>query len=416
MIAKNEEKNIKTALESVRSIAFEKIVVDTGSSDKTIEIAKSMGAEIYHFEWINDFSAAKNHAIDKATGDWVLVLDADEYLTADSEKQLINTLSEIHKDPQKEKEIQAITSMIVNLDDNNKPMTKFSTVRVFRNIPSIRYKGRIHEQPTIDPSVILNADDIEIMHTGYSQSAHTETGKGQRNIGLLRNELAADAKDINLKAYLANSLSMSTDKKDQQEAESLMLEILNDNKSREVHGILKVKIYIYLISKYMNDPESLENAEDICEKALKEFPHAVDFEYYLAVVLTRKKEYEKAWVLLGSCEESLVNNTNLLDSIMLPADPTILFCQMIITAKEMGDIENVIMYSTHVLTMDKTRKSILGPCIATLLYYGVTEAETVDLLSNIYDFRSDEDIKFVADTAKEYGATAFSENLLRNFI
>jgi hypothetical protein len=62
--------------------------------------------------------------------------------------------------------------------------------------------------------------------------------------------------------------------------------------------------------------------------------------------------------------------------------------------------------------MDKTKKSILGPCIATLLYYGVSEAETIELLSNIYDMGDKEDVIFVAETAKEVGATVFAENLM----
>ena len=301
--------------------------------------------------------------------------------------------------------------MIANLDDNGRQMTKFSTVRVYKNIPSIRYVGRIHEQPTIDAAKIENADDITVMHTGYSESAHKETGKGQRNIELLREELARDPNDINLKAYLANSLSMSSDEESRIEAETLFSEILTGGKGEKIHNVLRAKMFIYLIDKYSKDPGNSKEYEEMCQKALETFPGAVDFEYFMAVALTKKGEYDSAWDLLKSCEDNLVNNRNTADSIMIPADPTILFSQMILTAKDMGDIESVVLYSTHVLTMDKTRSSVLGPCIATLLYYGVTEQETIELLSNIYDFRNPEDLQFVASTAKEYGASAFAENL-----
>ena len=78
MIVKNEEANIEKALSWGRGILWEQIVVDTGSTDRTVELAEAMGAKIYHFDWIDDFAAAKNFAISKAEGDWVALLDADE--------------------------------------------------------------------------------------------------------------------------------------------------------------------------------------------------------------------------------------------------------------------------------------------------------------------------------------------------
>ncbi|MCI9485617.1 MAG: glycosyltransferase [Lachnospiraceae bacterium] len=78
MIVKNEEKNIERALSWGRDVVWEQIVVDTGSTDHTVEIAKRMGARLFHFDWIDDFAAAKNYAIEKAGGDWIAFLDADE--------------------------------------------------------------------------------------------------------------------------------------------------------------------------------------------------------------------------------------------------------------------------------------------------------------------------------------------------
>ncbi len=85
MIVKNEEKNIRRALSWAKEIAFEQIVVDTGSTDRTVEIAEEMGAKVYHFQWINDFSAAKNCAISHAKGNWIAFLDADEYFTGEDD-------------------------------------------------------------------------------------------------------------------------------------------------------------------------------------------------------------------------------------------------------------------------------------------------------------------------------------------
>jgi len=249
------------------------------------------------------------------------------------------------------------------------------------------------------------------MHTGYSESAHMETGKGQRNIALLRRELAVDPGNLNLKMYLANSLSMSTDEKSRSEAEELFGEVINSGKIGSIPEVLRIKMYIYMISKYMNNPDKIPECIDMCNEALMAFPGAVDFEYLYATALITKGEYSKAWELLKNCEATLLNDPNPDDSIMIPADPTILFSRMIIAAKGMDDIENVILYSTHVLSMDKTRKSVLGPCIATLLFYGVSESETIELLSNIYNMRDPGDLLFIANTAKEHGATGFADKI-----
>ncbi len=80
MIVKNEEKHLARCLSSVKDVADEIVIVDTGSTDKTIEIAESFSAKIFHFDWVNDFSAARNFALSKCTGDWILYLDADEEL------------------------------------------------------------------------------------------------------------------------------------------------------------------------------------------------------------------------------------------------------------------------------------------------------------------------------------------------
>jgi len=410
MIVKNEAENIEKTLDCVSNIAFERIVVDTGSTDRTIETAKRAGAQVFLFEWIYDFSAAKNFAIEKAKGDWILSLDADEYFSYEDAEKLINILAHIEE---KHEKINAVSCMLVNIDDDGRPMTQSTAVRVFRNTTDIRFTGVVHEQITVDMNSIINTDKITIIHTGYSESAHKKTGKAQRNIALLRAELEKKPHDLNIKAYLANSLSMSNDKKNRTEAEKIFYEIIDCDKNKSVNNFLKIKMYIFLFNKYMNETNNLEKCEEICRTALKEFPWSVDIEYLLATLLVKKSEYKEAWELLKSCEANLTGYPNPDDSIMIPANPSILFSQMILVAKKLGDIENVVLYSTHVLTLDKTRKSILGPFIATLVYYSVKEFEIVNLLSNIYDMRNPGELQFISNTAREYGAYDFANYVSR---
>ena len=94
MISKDEEKFIGKSLESAKEIADELIVVDTGSKDKTKNIAAELGAKVFDLEWKDDFSLAHNYAISKATGDWILVLDADEMISTKDHKRLLKLLEE----------------------------------------------------------------------------------------------------------------------------------------------------------------------------------------------------------------------------------------------------------------------------------------------------------------------------------
>ncbi|MFN4149737.1 MAG: glycosyltransferase family 2 protein, partial [Candidatus Sericytochromatia bacterium] len=88
LITKNEEKNIARCLDSVQGIVDEIILLDTGSTDKTVEIAKNYNAKIFYSDWENDFSKARNESINKATGDWILILDADEELKEEVKGQI----------------------------------------------------------------------------------------------------------------------------------------------------------------------------------------------------------------------------------------------------------------------------------------------------------------------------------------
>ena len=99
-IVKNEEKNIERWLEGVRSFADEILITDTGSTDDTIALAKAGGAMVNYFPWRNDFAAAKNFAIEQAHGDWIVMLDADEYFDEGSQKKMRQIISRFHKQKQ----------------------------------------------------------------------------------------------------------------------------------------------------------------------------------------------------------------------------------------------------------------------------------------------------------------------------
>ncbi|MGI0493405.1 glycosyltransferase [Alkalinema pantanalense CENA528] len=166
MIVKNEAVNLPRCLDSVKDVVDEMIVLDTGSTDQTIAIAQSYGAKVYEFTWCDDFSAARNAALQYVTGDWVLVLDADEVLLPAIVPALKTT-------------IQQPKALVINLVRQEVGATQapYSLVsRLFRKHPALHFQRPYHAM--IDDSVeallqqephwdILNLPDIAIWHDGY---------------------------------------------------------------------------------------------------------------------------------------------------------------------------------------------------------------------------------------------------------
>ncbi len=204
-IAKNEERCIERCLESLYGICDEIIVVDTGSTDKTVEIAKAHGAKVVFFEWIHDFSAAKNFALDQATGDWVVFLDADEYFPDErSAKAVRATIEKLHSNLKYDGLYHAIRN-IIRSDDNaaDKSNRSFNT-RVFRLCPQIRFKNAIHEQVSKngkEPDTYdMPQSESVIDHDGYKPSLIR--AKEARNLDMELRELARGNTDPLLFYYI----------------------------------------------------------------------------------------------------------------------------------------------------------------------------------------------------------------------
>ncbi len=173
MIVKNEARCLARCLRSVMNIADEIVVVDTGSTDSTVRIAEEFNATVARFGWINDFSAARNFALGKTTGDWILVLDADEFAT----EALALEIQKFVQGPPVIGRLKIVSGFQFN------GQIQRSQSFVSRLFPrGAQFAGRIHEQVVSSlPRVNLRG---ELSHDGY-----LETGKSDRNVKLLLAEL-----------------------------------------------------------------------------------------------------------------------------------------------------------------------------------------------------------------------------------
>ena len=413
MIVKNEEKNIERALSWAKEIAFEQIVVDTGSTDRTVEIAESMGAKIYHFEWVNDFSAAKNYAIEQATGDWIAFLDADEYLSDADAKKLIIILRKIEADPQYRKIKTAITCPWAQLDDDGKPFLVLTQNRIFRNTPEIRYKGSIHEGLVLSEPC-FDVPELSIIHTGYTKSAYADTGKAGRNIDLIREELKNKPEDANLKCYLADSLGVTGELQNLVEAEILYRDALASG--QVMLSELKQRAYNYLITAYYDKEERNSENIELCRRAYEEFPENPDFCYYYGRKLHIEGNYLAAWEKLAACENLLKRDRVELSGYII-SHALMLFFQMVLTAEELGKMPEVIRCATLVLKEDKYQYLILAPYLQAFKRegYETSDDEIYTLLGKIYDFNNLKDKLTVLRAAKEACNTELVGKILLTF-
>lgn len=170
IIVKNEELALPKCLNSVRNVVDEMVVLDTGSTDRTLEIAREFGAKVYQFEWCNDFSSARNQSLKYATGEWILVLDADEMLVP----EIVLTLKQA---------IKCDRYLLINLlrQEVGAAQSPYSLVsRLFRNHPDICFSRPYHA--LVDDSVarILSQEtqwhvgylpEVAILHVGYQKNA-----------------------------------------------------------------------------------------------------------------------------------------------------------------------------------------------------------------------------------------------------
>ncbi|MFZ7103650.1 MAG: glycosyltransferase [Peptococcaceae bacterium] len=280
MITKDEENNIFRCLKSIKKIADEIVLVDSGSLDNTLEIAQNFKCKIIELLWCDDFSFARNIALDAAQGDWILVIDADEELTKNSADEI----RELMNNAQAEGYYVQINNIL-----ENGYVLKESAVRLFRNRKNYRFSGKVCEQ--VLPSIrrtradsIYNSDQV-INHFGYHEEYITE--KLSRKIRILRKELAQDPVNPYL---LANSGNVSYLLRDYQRAINYYQEALINLTGDESYVPV---VYRNLALSYLQEHD-YEKSELIIKRGLERFKEYTDLYYLYGNLADATGKYEKA--------------------------------------------------------------------------------------------------------------------------
>ncbi len=185
MIVKDEEKDLPNILGDIKDVVDEIVVVDTGSKDHTVDVAKDFGAKVGYFEWCDDFSKARNASIDMADSDYLLWLDADDRIPPEEAAKLLRLKKSLK--PGKD---AAWMLKIVNTDRQGGDTVSYQ-LRIFPRRDDMRFVNRVHEQileVVQKAGIKIESADITIRHTGYDDEA-SRLLKARRNLRILLDEV-----------------------------------------------------------------------------------------------------------------------------------------------------------------------------------------------------------------------------------
>lgn len=401
LIAKNEEEKIGYCLSHLKSVVDEQIVVDTGSTDKTVEIAEKMGAKVYNFEWINDFSAARNFAIDKAKGDWIIFLDCDEYFADNSIPMIKSFIKGIHGN----RNINGIATELININEDKKVLSVAKNVspRIFRNRKNIRYKNKIHEflihTKSKDPNVSLacldGTDNLKIFHTGYDDKIVQEKNKNERNISMLKEKLAESPKDSHLNLYVSKSLYMNGEYK---EAFDYALQAL-----KHIDGSKELMYYPEIYSSIMYSMYSLASSYDetkqIYDQAVEKYPSFPD--YYMAMGLTalRAGKIDEAIEFLNKCIYYCNNYSDKVESIAMGQIDKV-YAGLLTSYVISGNRPKIVEITVALLRTNKYDYENLTVLVKTLLTQE-NEDDIIGFLSKIYDYNNFKDKIYLLKSSED---------------
>lgn len=279
MIVKDEEKFLPQCLDSVKDHVDEIIVVDTGSTDKTVEIVESYGARVYHHPWENHFSKHRNQSISYATGDWILIMDADEKLDAE-------TVSLVRKAVNKAP-TAVITFNVRSYLENGSYYSEGSSPRLFKNGFGFHYQGYVHNQLVLKDKVTPSS--IVLWHYGYDLSPDQLDAKQQRSLKLLEKQIQEFPEDLPTRHHLAMTLLACKQYEEACQEAKLAIDKMEARGVTDPHFAWTYFVAASALMKL----DSFDEADALCLKALETFSWSIDLHHCLSQIKFVKKEYEK---------------------------------------------------------------------------------------------------------------------------
>ena len=278
MIVKNEEKLLPQCLNSIKGVVDEIIIVDTGSTDRTVEIAKSYGAKVYHHPWTGNFSESRNHSIKYATCDWIMIVDADEELEKEDIPLLRTAL--------RNKESITIIFQVLSYLPNG--ISKNASQRIFRRGKG-HYDGIVHNQLICEGNALVT--QIRLYHYGYNLGKEQMKKKHKRTEDLLKQQISEDPGNV---YALSNLIRIYRCQKKWDDVIKTAEEALNlDPHPRNVNELAYQMILCDMTYSLLEIGQAVR-AEKIGMELIRSYPENIDGQFYMGNVCLSRGDYQRA--------------------------------------------------------------------------------------------------------------------------
>lgn len=335
MIVKNEERCLERCLKSMtplrEQLPCEVIVTDTGSTDRSVEIAEKYADRVLHFEWCNDFSAARNVGIEQAKGEWVMVLDADEefvedvshlvkFFTSKEKYQYTGSFCKLRNCFDAE-----MCNSIASLKDYTGGTSDFLAYRIFRRDLNPRYVGIIHEyMPYREPVYTL---DLTLYHDGYAfENEQKRKQKKTRNASLLEKAIKQNMNDLRAIVHIL----VEEDVINKDVYKNLIL-LTEDLMYKNLHSAFAPNAFVK-VANYYYKTNDLQKSLQICGDYIKKFRHdryktfEMDVRFIQAVCLFKQKQYGPSVKMIERYNELMEKYEDGKLDISLLRTGSLLFC------------------------------------------------------------------------------------------
>jgi glycosyltransferase involved in cell wall biosynthesis len=295
LIVRDEAQNLPLCLAALQPFVDEICVLDTGSADDSVTIAEQHGARVGHFEWCDDFAAARNACLELASSEWILTVDADELLDPESAEALPEWLA----NPEAQAWLVWIDNLVEAPSAGAAPLVRSVGIpRLFRRRPEIRYERRVHES-IMESLIAMRAASPEpcglrLVHTGYLPEVVRERGKRERNLAILEAEYARAPRDV-FNAFKLASTYLTVER----EHEALLLLRETWKHARDLSAGQRGRLpFLPLVSSELARLElrvgELTRARNAAEEGLRDAPHASELLYQRAEVERRAGRFDEA--------------------------------------------------------------------------------------------------------------------------
>ncbi|MDI6603879.1 MAG: glycosyltransferase [Thermoanaerobacteraceae bacterium] len=373
MIVKNEENNLLRCLKSVKEIVDEMVIVDTGSTDRTVEIAEGFGANVYYYKWNNDFSAARNFAMDKAEGEWILLMDADDELDGKEAYKIKSLLKDVKIDAYLFETISYVGDRpgIDTLSNLN--------VRIIKNKAEYRFTGAIHEQilmSVLQKGGIVREIPIRVYHYGYLNQNIKDKDKRKRNMGILEEELKKDPENPFHNFNMGTEYMALGNNEKAYEHFKKAYDNLEDVKTGYTSKLL---IRMIMCLSQLN---RIDDALKLCNESLKKYADITDIVFLKGMIHHRLRQYSLALKSFMKCVE--MGDPPLLDRFITGVGGFKAYYAMGEIYYEMMDYHEAINCYLNSLRMNPLNKDILYKL--SDLYFNIYDEKTAaDKIKSHFD-------------------------------